>query len=294
MKRKMFIGSSKEGLQVAKNIKSIIESQCDSWIDINLWNEGDVFTPNTATMDCLIQTAMKYDYAVLVATNDDVVIKRGVEQTTVRDNVIFEAGLFLGSLGKNRTFIVSDKAINLPTDYNGITVCFFAPSPDESPEKACATIISELNKTKKSYPLKHLPSAAIAMGYFDNYIIPFCENGKRNKLNIIIPQNFDSIDREVQTYKSSHATRCYNRFLHKRFRPMGYKYKACGNLFWDIPTTLQTLRKLLGIIIPPQEIGENIEPEEWLKVETYNFGHALEELVSKENLCKDRIQIEYI
>lgn len=290
MKRKLFIGSSGEGLKVAQNIKSIIENKCGDWIEVTIWNEGDIFTLNAATLDCLIRTAMRYDYAVLVATNDDVVIKRGVEQLTARDNVIFEAGLFLGALGKNRTFIVVDNAINLPTDFNGTTVCYYDSSSVENSLKA---IFEGLKKTQHSHHLKHLPSAALAMGYFDNFVIPFCNKRKEALLKVIIPQNFDSIDREILTYTSQNSSKI-TRLFNKRFRSVGYKYKNKNHLYWDIPTTLQTLRKLLENITTGHEIGKNPELEEWLKTETHNFGHTLEELIFKENLCKDRIQVEYV
>lgn len=290
MKRKLFIGSSGEGLKVAQNIKSIIENKCGDWIEVTIWNEGDIFTLNAATLDCLIRTAMRYDYAVLVATNDDVVIKRGVEQLTARDNVIFEAGLFLGALGKNRTLIVVDNAINLPTDFNGTTVCYYDSSSVENSLKA---IFEGLKKTQHSHHLKHLPSAALAMGYFDNLVIPFCNKRKEALLKVIIPQNFDSIDREILTYTSQNSSKI-TRLFNKRFRSVGYKYKNKNHLYWDIPTTLQTLRKLLENITTGHEIGKNPELEEWLKTETHNFGHTLEELIFKENLCKDRIQVEYV
>lgn len=291
MKRKLFIGSSSEGLKVAQNIKSIIENKCGDWIEVTIWNDGDIFTLNAATLDCLIRTAMRYDYAVLVATNDDVVIKRGAEQSTARDNVIFEAGLFLGASGKNRTFIVANNVINLPTDFNGITVCYYNSS---SVENSVIAIIEELRKTQHSHNLKHLPSAALAMGYFDNFIVPFCENNNHSTLKVIIPQDFKSIDREIQNYKIRYDSKIRQRMFFKQCRPLVYEYKKESYLYWDIPTTLQTLRKLIENITTGQEIGKNPELEEWLKTETHNFGHTLEVLISKETLCKDRVQVEYI
>jgi len=291
MKRKLFIGSSSEGLNVAEMIKLTIESKCGDWIEIKIWNEGDIFILNTGTLDCLMRTAMRYDYAVLVATKDDVLIKRDEKQLVARDNVIFEAGLFLGALGKNRTFLVADKSINLPTDFNGTTVCYYDSS---SVEKSLEAIIEGLKKTQHSHHLKHLPSAALAMGYFDNFIVPFCENNNHSMLKVIIPQKFKSIDREIQNYKTQHNSKIRKRMVFKQCRPLAYKYKKENNHYWDIPTTLQTIRKLLENIIAEYEIGKNPELEEWLNTETHNFGHTLEELISKEALFKDRIEVEYI
>ena len=52
-------------------------------------------------------------------------IKRADEVTTARDNVLFELGLFMGALGRERTFIVTEKSVRLPTDLAGIATVSF-------------------------------------------------------------------------------------------------------------------------------------------------------------------------
>lgn len=291
MKRKMFIGSSFEGLEIAKIVKSAIERQCGDWIEINLWNGGDVFTLNTGTLESLIKATLQYDYAVLVATNDDIVESRGNQKSSARDNVVFEAGLFMGSLGNNRTFIVADKAINLPSDFNGTTVCHYFQNENDSIDNACSSIINGLNNTRRSYQLRHLPSAALAMGYFDNYITHFCKIRKASKLKVIIPKYFNSIGGEISNYKLQHSSKEYCRVFTRRSRPVGYKYKNENDTYWDIPTTLQTIRNLVDKILSQREIGKNPECDNWLEKETSNFGSTLEELIKQDKSCKDRVEV---
>jgi predicted nucleotide-binding protein len=45
-----------------------------------------------------------YDFAVIILTPDDVIISRGNQQKISRDNLIFELGLFMGFIGRNRAF----------------------------------------------------------------------------------------------------------------------------------------------------------------------------------------------
>lgn len=78
------------------------------------------------TLDVLIQATREHDFAVLVLTSDDFLNQRGVPTNVPRDNVIFELGLFMGAIGKERSFIVHDKGITLPTDLDGVTRASFS------------------------------------------------------------------------------------------------------------------------------------------------------------------------
>jgi hypothetical protein len=64
-----------------------------------------------------------YDFAVMVLTPDDLLNIRGESHKTPRDNVLFELGLLMGHLGRDRTLIVSERGaeLKLPSDLDGIT-----------------------------------------------------------------------------------------------------------------------------------------------------------------------------
>ena len=124
-KPKVFIGCSVEGLNIAK----IIQMQLEYSIESTIWHQG-VFGLSFGTLETLVAKTKEFDYAVLVLTPDDLLIKRGEQSMAARDNVMFELGLFMGSLGRTKTFIVCNKNVSLPTDLAGITPAIFEENSD--------------------------------------------------------------------------------------------------------------------------------------------------------------------
>ena len=51
--------------------------------------------------------------------------KRGDQAPAARDNVLFELGLFMGALGRERTYVVTEKSVRLPSDLAGVTTVPF-------------------------------------------------------------------------------------------------------------------------------------------------------------------------
>src|ERR1035437_3872804 len=162
MKRKLFIGSSSEGLHIAEQLKAKVDSDCGDWISSEIWKDGSVFSMNKNALDCLVRASRKFEYGILVATKDDIIISRRKVNVVPRDNVMLEMGMFL---------LVEEES-KFPTDYNGVTVPYFQKSIKGSLEKAIKTIIVAFENTKFTYNLKPVPSAALALGYFDNFIEP--------------------------------------------------------------------------------------------------------------------------
>jgi len=119
-KVKIFIGSSVEGLEVARAIQSELEHDSD----VEIWNQSDVFVLGSATLEALELAVESYDFSIFVFTPDDQITMRNKTQPVARDNVIFEAGLFIGKLGRRRSFIVRPRGIlmQVPSDLDGITV----------------------------------------------------------------------------------------------------------------------------------------------------------------------------
>lgn len=140
-KPRIFIGSSVEGLKIAEFIQLGLEY----YAECTVWHQG-VFGLSKGTLEELVRAVHGFDHAVLVLTPDDLVHKRGVSRDSPRDNVVFELGLFMGALGRERTYIVycRDKAIDLPTDLAGVTAASYAERGDGNLQAALGPVCTKI------------------------------------------------------------------------------------------------------------------------------------------------------
>jgi hypothetical protein len=102
----------------------------------------------------------RFDFAILVLTPDDLVISRGGSNQAPRDNVLFELGLFMGGIGRDRTFIVYDRTahIKLPSDLAGVTAATFAPHSDGNLVSALGAVTARIASIVKQLGLRTLPT----------------------------------------------------------------------------------------------------------------------------------------
>jgi hypothetical protein len=116
-KPKIFIASSTEGLKLAEVVAENLKT--DNFADCVIWNEVS-FSSNQPTIEWIIQNVNKgnFDFAIMVLTADDKTEFRGEEVFAPRDNVLFEMGLFINKLGKERVFLIYNmrENIKIPSD----------------------------------------------------------------------------------------------------------------------------------------------------------------------------------
>ncbi len=116
-KPRIFIASSVESLDVADAINVNLEHQAE----VTVWKNG--FKLSSTSIDSLVEKSTIMDFAIFIFTPDDLATIRDQSKYIVRDNVLFELGLFTGTLGKDRCFIVKPRDVKLhfPTDLLGLT-----------------------------------------------------------------------------------------------------------------------------------------------------------------------------
>jgi hypothetical protein len=145
MKPRIFLGSS--GKQ-AKLLQALTRGLAEV-AEVEPWTT--VFNPGVSTLDRLVELTGEVDFAAFVFAQDDwtsgppeaganatapaaattsaTVERHEPGQASPRDNVVFEAGLFGGALGKRRTFILHAKGAKLPSDLLGMTAVRYPPEP---------------------------------------------------------------------------------------------------------------------------------------------------------------------
>lgn len=139
----LFIGSSVEGLGTAREIVNGLKHDD---IIAKAWCTPGVFDPGGVTLDVLLKEVEYCDFAAFVFGPDDRVASRAEEYAAPRDNVIFEMGLFLGRLDRNRTFIIKDHAsqIKIPSDLLGITPITYVSKPGQNLATTLSTVCNEI------------------------------------------------------------------------------------------------------------------------------------------------------
>jgi CAP12/Pycsar effector protein, TIR domain len=125
----VFIGSSREQLPTAR----ALARQLGEFATATVWDRAP-FELNQSIFDGLLHAAKDSDYAVFVFEPDDLAVVRDSNLRTVRDNVLFEFGLFVGRIGRERAFWISSHQSNwhVPTDLDGLThLVYSRPTADE-------------------------------------------------------------------------------------------------------------------------------------------------------------------
>ena len=141
---KAFIGSSSEALEIARGIELELEHD----LEATPWNR--IFDVSALTLDALEEAVNIYDIGIFVFGTEDHTVSRSEAAKTTRDNVLFEAGMFMGSLGRERTFVVKprDPELHLPSDLSGLTIAEYDPAREvrHSLGPACEKIRRSISK----------------------------------------------------------------------------------------------------------------------------------------------------
>jgi len=119
----VFVGSSRESRRVAYKLQQNLDEDAD----VTVWDQN-VFRLTKSNLESLLEQLRRSDFGIFVFAPEDLIRLRSTSLKAVRDNVLFELGLFMGRLGRERTFIVTPlgQKLHIPTDLLGITVGRFS------------------------------------------------------------------------------------------------------------------------------------------------------------------------
>jgi hypothetical protein len=190
----VFVGSSSEGLRIAQAVQVLLDQVCE----VEIWSQG-VFGLTQGTLESLVLALERFDFAVLVLTADDLAITRGSERPVARDNVLFELGLFVGGLSRDRTFMLYDRTHppSLPSDLAGVTAATYEPHASGNLQAAlgaaCTRIQTAIERlgVRESQKVRRLAEATETMegaGSRMRELIRLLARSRKVELDIISAQ----------------------------------------------------------------------------------------------------------
>lgn len=309
MKTRIFIGSSREGLNEAYYVKSKFQ---DAGFEVFVWND-DIFKANKNTLETLLNAAGIFDFGIMIATKDDFTHSREQSFDTARDNVLFEFGLFLGRLGDNRAFVLQEEGVKLPSDLLGITIPRFMKAKDYTYEigfnRDIEDIINIIKEKLELGELGLLPSTVLAIGYYENFVFPVCEalqkmqsielNSKLYKdfkFNIVIPKDLDSNIRtraavyfknmKMQEVKIDVFGRSFPLYLQ-----MDEESSINKAVLYDMPTTLGGIDKAIELFMRKGHIGKTKQQDLLEERELRNFTCTLLNLIKQDAITRENVFI---
>jgi hypothetical protein len=132
-----FVGSSAESIPVMDTVVRLLKP----YAQVTKWTDGDKFRKiGHYFLDSLIDASGQFDFAILVFGPDDIVRSRKKIQPAPRDNVVFELGLFLSKLKRERTFVIAPtlwkSGLKILTDLSGLNIPEYdVPEKEDDLEK---------------------------------------------------------------------------------------------------------------------------------------------------------------
>jgi hypothetical protein len=305
LKPSIFIGSSKEGLSVANTIFDTLSA----FAECTLWT--DAFDFGISNLDNLARKIALYDYAILIATKDDLVLSRNTFFDAPRDNIVFEFGLFTGGLGRQKVFYVLEEGAKIFSDLAGITLPIFKKGDKKSIVKIAEQIQGDIVSKESTYNLSFLPSTALAYGYFVNFVERTVErlledkadgkefhlvSGEKFKIDtiqftILIPDDLSD-----DMFKKVKAKRLKDGWQKLKVDPKDvrdYDFSidvsgiSSGKMHLvDIPFTLNALNKAIELYSERSHLGKTEKERILEQREIRNFQRTLEYLINQSSLAK--------
>jgi hypothetical protein len=243
-----------------------------------VWDDWSKNRTGIELFSVLDLAAKTHEWAILVFRADDLSRRVGdlVEQAIVRDNVLFETGLFYGHIGPKRVFILEeaspDSEFKIASDlYGMLRLKFDSPKVFADQLKTVLKIMRE--RSTQPYP-RWTPASSLAIGYFTQLIEQFINKridkfgaDRLFKLEVLLPTD------DFRGLKGSDVFRMFKgldfvqigpegtpdgrpAFWVKK-EPEGSHEPTVPRIYFDVPTTLSTVEAVITTYL-----GEKATPTE--------------------------------
>jgi diguanylate cyclase (GGDEF)-like protein len=136
-----------------RSLAGALQQELDDDLDVTIWNQN-VFSPSSIVIDNLLRALPDFDFGLFIFAEDDILNKRDQIAAAPRDNVIFELGMFMAILGRERCFILCprDVVLSNPTDLLGITVLLYRSNrPDGNFRAAVGPACTQIREHVRRY-----------------------------------------------------------------------------------------------------------------------------------------------
>lgn len=286
----VFIGSSWESQQIAKHVADSLQDVAE----VQTWYDG-FFKPGKSSFESLCTQIAAFDFAVFIGSGDDWTRMRKRIFASVRDNVLFEYGLFTGAIGRERTFLLMEDQVKVASDLNGITLLRYSLKNPDSLDRQCGLLKEYMDEERKLARISLLPSTSSAASYYINFLHPLCTaiheekdcvidgvsrqlSPHTDRVRVLLP---DTLSKDTDSLSGAYMRG-------KGYRPVSIgraggrrnltaygTIRDGGLLLADIPTCLSSLFKSIQLFVGKDFMGRSAFERRMSAREIDNFRNTL-------------------
>jgi len=141
LKTNIIIFSSKEELRFVETLQ---EKFYHRNFAVEVWSNG-FFGLSKSYIENFSSLKLHYDYALVILSDDDCVLRNGEKIFIPRDNVLLELGMCIEAFSLSRTIIVKKDKVHLPSDLSGIQTIEYSVGANENLDAITGTIAAKVN-----------------------------------------------------------------------------------------------------------------------------------------------------
>jgi hypothetical protein len=279
---RVFVGCSSEAAPIATAILGSPHLQ--TGIRTQFWQD-DMFRAGMYTLEILEDAISHCQFAILIATPDDLTVKREAELTVMRDNVLFVFGLFIGAIGRKRTLLLtpSSSPIHLPSDLEGLTHIRYEERRTDDPDKPLEILEPTLTEMRSLID-KEWDAILTEDAARREHLQKLTQQSAVASLSRAADELYDIVVKlpsELVAYSADKETRYY--WDHPRYwRDYGYPYSRHEWQWYSEPWTYRHFEELMHLTEQNQKVVYEFARHKASEVHTHFSSTASEAGVSTE------------